>query len=147
MFRLATCDFFSRGLGLRHCGRGSAAPCGRRLRPCGRPRQKTHLAAVFFFTLAPLPRLALRPAPAARAARRPLGAQARRLHLEHLAAVELHRVAPLALVLKYMSAFFSGVIVEVGGDAALAVHVRTACAVDHNSLVHQGGALRVVIDG
>ena len=51
MFRLATCDFFSRGLGLRHCGRGSAAPCGRRLRPCGRPRQKTHLAAVFFFTL------------------------------------------------------------------------------------------------
>ena len=51
MFRLATCDFFSRGLGLRHCGRGSAAPAGRRLRPCGRPRQKTHLAAVFFFTL------------------------------------------------------------------------------------------------
>ena len=58
-----------------------------------------------------------------------------RLELDRLAAVELHRVAPLALVLL--------VPVEVGGDAALAVHVGAARAVDLHPLVHEGGDLCV----
>ena len=67
-----------------------------------------------------------------RASPRALSAHVRRLHFERLAAVELHRVAPLALVL---------LPVEVGGDAALAVRVGAARAVDLHPLVHQGGVL------
>ena len=60
----------------------------------------------------------------------PPGAHVRRLDLDRLAAVELHRVAPLAPVLL--------VPVEVDGDAALPVHVRAARAVDLHPLVHEG---------
>ena len=65
-----------------------------------------------------------------------LNPHVRRLDLERLAAVELDRVAPGRAV-------WSAHRVEVGGDAALAVHVRPACAVDLHPLVHEGGVLRV----
>jgi len=82
----------------------------------------------------PLLALALRLVRAAR----PLRPHARRLDLERLAAVELDRLAALALAL---------VPVEVSGDAALAVQVRAAGAVDLHPLVHEGGALRACEDG
>ena len=74
----------------------------------------------------------------ARSAARPLWLRphVRQLELERLAAVELDRVAPA-------SAVWSAHRMEVGGDAALAVHVSAARAVDLHPLVHEGGVLRV----
>ena len=91
-----------------------------------------HIRAPLF--LAPLLPLALHfRLPLPPFAARPLRSHVRPLELERLAAVELDRVAPVALVL---------VPVEVGGDAALSVHVRAARAVDLHPLVHEGSDLR-----
>ena len=94
------------------------------------------LAAPSRALVAPAPRLlalALALLRLARSAARPLRLRphVRRLELERLAAVELDRVAPGRGV-------FAVHRVEVGGDAALAVHVRPARTVDLHPLVHEG---------
>ena len=85
------------------------------------------------------PLLALALLRLARSAARPLRLRphVRPLELERLAAVEHDRVAPGRGI------FRSAYRVEVGGDAALAVQVRPARAVDLHPLVHEGGVLRV----